>query len=66
MPEFIRIKVPLLPNESSALTTVAIQQRRRAEAQAAIIIRKELQRLGLIEGDERVGSLAAAEGEHGK
>lgn len=45
---FVRLNIGLRPDEKRALEGLAIQERRRVEAQAAWIIRKELERLGLL------------------
>jgi len=52
MSMFIRINIPLMPAENEALKDLARSERRRAEAQAAWIIRAELERLGLLATDE--------------
>lgn len=45
---FVRISIPLLAYEHDALATLALQERRRIEAQAAWMIRCDLQHRGLI------------------
>jgi hypothetical protein len=60
---FVRVNVPLLPAESDALRELAGKERRRPEAQAAWLIRQELQRLGLLQ--EGRHTQPAGEGNHG-
>lgn len=43
------IYTPLLPYEYAALSKLAQQERRDPRAQAAFIIRRELERLGLLD-----------------
>jgi excisionase family DNA binding protein len=45
---FKRIKVPLLDEEFEALERLAVLKRRNTEAQASILIRIELQRIGFL------------------
>ena len=53
---FKRIIVPLTETEFDAVDKLAVKERRRPEAQAAVLIRGELIRLGLIEETDESGN----------
>lgn len=50
-----RITVPLLLTEKAALMKLAERERRAPRAQAAMLIRRELERLGLIQTQQGQG-----------
>jgi hypothetical protein len=56
------IRVNLDPTEREALRRLAVAERRREEAQAALIIRRELERRGLLPADAPAAQPQAAEG----
>ena len=60
---FVRVNVPLLPAESGALRELAEEERRRPEAQAAWLIRQELERRGLLPQEPQQAQ-QAGEGQH--
>lgn len=60
MSSFVRVVVPLLPAERDALRELAVTQRRRTEAQAAWLIRRELQELGYLKGAKKDGNTGEA------
>lgn len=46
--EFVRLRVPLLREENTALEKLSKKERRRPEIQAAWLIRQSLKRRGLL------------------
>lgn len=58
MTTYIRIKVPLQPAERDALRELGRMERRRTEAQAAWLIRQELERRGLLQCVQEAGEPA--------
>ena len=62
--ELRRITVTLAADERDALRLLAQQERRDARLQAAVIIRRELQRRGLLPADDAPDARPAREEEH--
>ena len=59
-----KVIIYLRDNESAALNDLAQREYRAPKAQAALIIRKELERLGLIPGESET-SLSVLSGDSG-
>lgn len=62
--ELRRITVTLAADERDALRLLAQQERRDARLQAAVIIRRELQRRGLLPADDMPDARPAHEVQH--
>lgn len=58
------LKVLLQPNEHDALRVLAASEYRHPKAQAAVIIRRELQRRGLLPADDTPDARPAQEVQH--
>ena len=58
------LKIVLLPTEREALLTLADRELRDPRQQAAVIIRRELQRRGLLTADDTPDARPAQEVQH--
>lgn len=62
---FVQLRVPLLPAEREALRELAGIERRRTEAQAAVLIRDELVRRGLLPNEPQRPGVTEEESREG-